>query len=290
MCRFTFYFGESLRLSSLVTEPSNSLIHQSFHSHERREPLNGDGFGVAWYTTDETSSPGLFRSTTPAWNNVNLTSLAAAVRSSCILAHVRAATQPDSVSEANCHPFVAGRHAFMHNGQLGGFGSIRRDLLGLLTDGSFDRVRGRTDSECLFALFQDQLGRAGAHASADELADAVIKTFSRALQLAQERGQGHEPSYLNVAVTNGANAVVTRFTTKKNYEGESLYWIHGRRCVCENGLCRMEPTDSSPGTVVISSERLDDDPGWSSVPRNHMVLASMGRRPMVRAIEIGAGQ
>jgi len=176
----------------------------------------------------------------------------------------------------------------MHNGQLGGFGTLRRDLLSRLTDLSFDRVRGRTDSECLFALLLDRLGQVGAQASADELADALVETFREALQVAQERGQGHEPSYLNVAVTNGTHAVATRFTTKAEYEGESLYLIHGRRCVCEEGLCQMKPTDSGPGAVLISSERLDDDPAWSSVPRNHMVLASLGRSPILRAIEIGA--
>ena len=290
MCRFTFYLGESLRLSSLVTEPSNSLIHQSFHSHERREPLNGDGFGVAWYPSDEAYPPGLFCSTTPAWNNVNLARLAAAVRSACILAHVRAATQPDSVSEANCHPFVAGQLSFMHNGQLGGFGALRRDLLSRLSDRSFDRVRGQTDSECLFALFLDRLGQDGTEASAEELAEALVETFREALEVARQRGQEHEPSYLNVAVTNGTHAVATRFTTKVEYEGESLYLIHGRRCICEDGVCQMKPTENGPGAVVISSERLDDDPGWSSVPRNHMVLVSMGRSPIVRAIEMGASQ
>jgi hypothetical protein len=49
MCRFAIYLGPSLTLDSLLTQPVHSIVHQSFHSHERREPLNGDGFGVAWY-------------------------------------------------------------------------------------------------------------------------------------------------------------------------------------------------------------------------------------------------
>ena len=43
MCRFTLYLGPSIRMSALVTEPKNSLIHQSFESQEREERLNGDG-------------------------------------------------------------------------------------------------------------------------------------------------------------------------------------------------------------------------------------------------------
>ena len=51
MCRLAVYLGEKLLISSLVTEPVHSILHQSFHIHEREEPLNGDGFGIAWYPT-----------------------------------------------------------------------------------------------------------------------------------------------------------------------------------------------------------------------------------------------
>ena len=44
MCRFTLYLGPPVRLSTLLIEPSHSLIQQSFHAEERSEPLNGDGF------------------------------------------------------------------------------------------------------------------------------------------------------------------------------------------------------------------------------------------------------
>ena len=46
MCRFVAYLGQEITLSSLVTEPDHSLIHQSYDSNERSEPLNGDGSGV----------------------------------------------------------------------------------------------------------------------------------------------------------------------------------------------------------------------------------------------------
>lgn len=92
MCRFVLYHGPPITLGSLVTEPENSLIHQSYQSRERAEPLNGDGFGLAWYAPELSAAPALFRSISPAWNNANLLSLARVVRSHCILAHVRAAT------------------------------------------------------------------------------------------------------------------------------------------------------------------------------------------------------
>lgn len=90
MCRFVLYLGRPIHLSSLITEPENSLIHQSFDSHERDEPLNGDGFGVAWYAPEATADAALFRSITPAWSNQNLARLARAVKSPCVLAHQKA--------------------------------------------------------------------------------------------------------------------------------------------------------------------------------------------------------
>ena len=93
MCRFTFYLGRPIRLSSLITDPSHSVIRQSFQAQEREEPLNGDGFGVAWYAPEHSDEPAVFKSVTPAWSNRNLRDLARVVASHCILAHVRAATQ-----------------------------------------------------------------------------------------------------------------------------------------------------------------------------------------------------
>lgn len=67
----TFYQGKEIPVADLVTRPENSLIHQSTHARERPEPLNGDGFGLAWYVPDD-PQPARFRSLTPAWNNANL--------------------------------------------------------------------------------------------------------------------------------------------------------------------------------------------------------------------------
>ena len=73
--------------------------------------------------------PAVFRSTTPAWNNPNLRELARVTVSHCVLAHVRAATPPLPVTQLNCHPFVAGELALMHNGFIPGFSGLRRRIL-----------------------------------------------------------------------------------------------------------------------------------------------------------------
>lgn len=270
MCRFVFYHGPPLLLSKLLTEPAHSLIHQSYESVERRGPVNGDGFGVAWYAPEVSSDPAAFRMITPAWNDRNLTDFARVVMSPTVLAHVRAATQARVINEANCHPFRSGRWAFMHNGDVGGFTRFRRELLRGLSDRAFAAIEGSTDSEHAFAVFLDEIDHRPARGAEDLLA-ALERTIERLLGLSAELGGG-EHSYLNFAVTDGTHAAVTRYTTRPDYPGESLYVHRGRRYVCEEGTCRMVEPDNGGTAVIVSSERLSADPGWEPVPRNHVVL------------------
>lgn len=274
MCRFVFYHGRSLLVSKLITEPVHSLIRQSFASEERSGPMNGDGFGVAWYAPEVSSQPAAFRMITPAWNDRNLLDLARVVKSPTILAHVRAATHLHALSEANCHPFRSGSWAFMHNGDVAGFARLRRALLRQLSDRSFDVIEGTTDTEHAFALFLDEIGHRPARTTA-ELFEALQRTIAHLVALVDEHSGG-APSYLNFAVTDGIHSAVTRYTTKADYDGESLYLNYGRRYVCEEGLCRIVAPHESGGAVIVTSERLSDDPGWEVVPRNHAVLIGNG--------------
>jgi predicted glutamine amidotransferase len=276
MCRFTLYLGKPILLSSLVTEPSHSLIHQSFHSHEREEPLNGDGFGIAWYAPSISPSPAAFRSLTPAWSNRNLLDLARVVQSPCILAHVRAATQQIQVSEANCHPFTRGRYAFMHNGDIGGFRELRRALLTELSAEAFDGIQGSTDSEHLFALLWDELRAAAADRPVDVMSRALRSAVARIVGLTR-RYSPAEHSYLNVALTDGDSAVVCRFTTDDPDHADSLYLNQGRRYVCEDGLCRMIQPEDGHGAVLVSSEPLSEEPGWTKIPVNTLIRFGVGQ-------------
>ncbi|NJL28480.1 MAG: class II glutamine amidotransferase [Thermoanaerobaculia bacterium] len=286
MCRFTFYLGKPVPLSALVTDPENSLIHQSFHSHEREEPLNGDGFGVAWYVGGH-AEPSLFRSITPAWSNSNLRDLARVTTSPCVLAHVRAATQQLEVNEGNCHPFKRGNLAFMHNGDIGGFSRIRRKIINALSDATFEGVRGTTDSEHFFALLCDRVAAERSEVTAEALAGAFDATIRWVVALAREHAP-EEHTYLNAVVTDGECAVACRFTTDVPENADSLYVNHGRRYTCEDGLCRMLDPDDGLGAVVISSERLSEDHGWHEVPVNHLVLIAPNRTVSFRRLAIEA--
>ncbi len=282
MCRFVVYLGEEITLSSLVTEPANSIIHQSFHSHEREEPLNGDGFGVAWYRPEITSAPVVFKDITPAWNNQNLLNLAPVIQSSCVLAHVRAATPGLPVIQLNCHPFSCGPFAFMHNGTVAGFPLLRRRILERLSDEAFQRIVGSTDSEYVFALFIDQFNRTknGKERSA-AMAAALTATIAEIDEIALQAGI-QEPSFLNCAVTDGQSAVVSRYVTKDPEKAHSLYYHTGSRYVCADGICQMIRNSGEATAVMIASEPLSQDPGWTWVRGNSMVVVDENRGVEVR--------
>jgi glutamine amidotransferase len=280
MCRFTLYLGPAIRLSSLLIDPDHSLIRQSSHAREREEPLNGDGFGVGWYVRDLDTEPAVFRSITPAWNNRNLHNLARVVASDCILAHVRAATQASGVNEANCHPFRYRRHLFMHNGDIGEFPRVRRRLLEAVGDEAFANVYGSTDSEHLFALCIDELLRNPvAGDGAERLASALLAAIAKVVAIVRAHAGG-AASYLNCALADGDAAVISRYTDDAHEAPETLYYYHGRLydSVAHDGSAAL------PHPVIVSSERLTDDPGWQPIPPNHLVLLRRGTAPELRAI------
>ena len=264
MCRFVVYKGPGLRLASLITEPEHSLIHQSYKSEMRLEPLNGDGFGVAWYAHGVSPKPACFRSIQPAWNNANLRELARVTRSPMIFAHVRAATEGLEVGELNCHPFTAGHLTFMHNGRIVGFPTIKRRLQRDLSDEAFLSIRGTTDSENLFAVFQDAHARHAELDGADRLAESLRSTIESVISL------GAESCTLNMAVTDGDHVAVSRFADGPKVP--SLFFSRGRRFHCEDGVCHMESGTGGNGAVLVASEPLSETPGWQEVPENHLLL------------------
>lgn len=282
MCRFTLYLGDPILVSSVVTEPSNSLINQSLSAQEGHFPFNGDGFGIAWYAPEIRPEPARFRSLQPAWSNPNLHNLAGVIRSGCFLAHVRAATPGLPVSDSNCHPFVSGRLSFMHNGLLAGFHEVRQQLVAELTPTSYRRVAGTTDSEHLLGVFSDRYAPAP-----DADASARVEEMGRALQatveyaLALTRDVATEPSYLNLAVADGDVAVVCRVTDGPPDSARSLY-IHTDEPF---GGAKEAYAGLPKTSTLISSERLDTaDPGWEAVPPNTMVLVQRGEAARLKRI------
>ncbi len=282
MCRFAAYLGHPLLLSKLITEPAHSLIHQSYQARERPEPLNGDGFGVAWFVPEISPTPALLKDITPAWNNENLREVSRVTTSRCILAHVRAASPESSVHRLNCHPFAAGRVALMHNGYLAGFSRWRRALMADLSDEAFALIRGSTDSEHAFALFWDHL-RARSDADPMEALFAALQaTIARLEQLKLAAGV-NDCSYFNFCVADGERMVATRYASDQSAPA-SLHYTTGRELRCQDGRIVADPLADEPDFVIVASEETTPGFCWNEVPINHAVLARQHGEAAVRPL------
>jgi glutamine amidotransferase len=290
MCRFVFYLGPVLTLENLVTRPAHSLVHQSFKSEERQEPLNGDGFGVGWFVPELSEDPAVFRAITPAWSNACLADLCRVTRSSCVLAHVRAASPGLPVTETNCHPFkaVGSGLAFMHNGHITGFSKIRQQLVAGLSESSYAQIQGSTDSEHMFAIFRDVYEQSEAR-GAEAMGAALDATLARIVELTRA-AHGEVASNMNLVVTNGFEAAATRFGYGPGVVVPSLYLHRGRRYECTpEGLCQMvDPEREGGAAVILSSEKLSDDGGWERVPENHVVTVGADHSVTMRPCSAGA--
>ncbi len=263
MCRFLAYSGQPVFLEEFVSSPCHSLIHQSQHATEAKTGTNGDGFGLGWY--GDRPEPGLYREIRPAWSDENLLSIARQVRSPLFFAHVRAATGTAS-TRANCHPFAHGRWMFMHNGQIGGYGAVKRRLEALIPDALYGARTGSTDSEALFLI---ALGRIEA---GEEPVAAMAWTLREAVSL-MRAANVREP--LRFAATLSDGEAIHAFRWSTDAKPPTLYTCSGSSCAADSH-------------VVVASEPLDDRREcWRAVAPNSAVTVRNGTVE-ARALDVGS--
>lgn len=271
MCRFVGYTGAATLLADIISRPANSLIRQSYKARERSEPLNGDGFGLGWYTPDITEDPCVFTSITPAWSNRNLLNLAEHTRSACFFSHIRAASPGMQVSETNCHPFRNGRFLWMHNGTVEGFSVIKRRLRRSLPDTIYNSIEGTTDSEHAFAVFLNLLGEKQEQASASDLAGGLVQTIWQLEEWAR-KAEIAQPSIYNFAVTDGQNIATVRYVSDPQIEPISLYFSKHGKYQCCDGRPEIVDCCAEESGVILASERLTEQSGdWTRVAPNHVL-------------------
>ncbi|MFB2532308.1 class II glutamine amidotransferase [Paracoccus sp. p3-h83] len=239
MCRWAAYIGAPIYLEDIVSRPGHSLVRQSQCATQCHTATNADGFGLAWY--GDRPEPGLYRDVMPAWSDPNLRSLTAQVKSGLFLAHVRASTGT-ATSRNNCHPFVVGRWAFMHNGQIGGYENFRRDAEMLIPDALYPHRKGATDSEALFLV-----------ALGEGLEDDPLGAMARATARfeALSRAKGCAPHVrLTCAFSDGQRLYAIRYATDDL--APTLY----HRWSVNRG-----------GHAVVSEPLEQDEADWVEVPR-----------------------
>ena len=257
MCRWIAYRGDTIPLEHYVTSPAHSLIEQSIRALESTAATNGDGFGLGWY--GEHAEPGLYREVRPAWSDENLRYLCRHIRSHLFFAHVRASTGTP-ITRPNCHPFVCGHFMFMHNGSVGNWSRVRRQVEALIPDKFYGSRIGTTDSEAAF------LAILGAGAERNPV-EATVRTLSTLTEMMEANGL-KEPLRFTAALADGRDLYAFRYAA--NDEANTLYYRE----------------DS--GNVVVVSEPLDSDRSiWIQVPPNHVLVAKAGQLVELKPLDLG---
>lgn len=249
MCRFVAYLGQPTTLEQVISKPDHSLVVQSYHPLEMTSgTVNADGFGVGWYNPAVDPTPCIYTNISPIWSDRNLPSLSRHIASSCIFANVRSATPGIAVDQSNCQPFAYQQFMCMHNGYIENFRfTLMRQIRETLRDEYYTAIGGSSDSEHLFALFLNFLH--GQMVTLQTIVEALRATID---QVASWATALDIRVALNLAVTNGAHIVASRFSNKG--PAPSLYYA----------------TDAGmfPRAGVIASERLWAGETWTAVPED----------------------
>lgn len=255
MCRWIAYRGKSVALENFVTAPTHSLMEQSLNAREAVARTNGDGFGFGWYGSHE--APGLYHEVRPAWSDENLRHLCRNIESRLFFAHVRASTGTPT-TRPNCHPFSHGRWLFMHNGQIGDWKKIRRQVENLIPDSIYEQRVGTTDSEATFLA----IAGAGLGNSLDEDPVAATDSTIRVLATMVDASRSTEPLRFTAALTDGHNLYAFRYASDQS--ANTLYYRE------------------QDGDLLVASEPLDpDQAGWNTVPPNSVLIAPAGERARI---------
>ncbi len=256
MCRWLAYSGSPVLIKELLYTPKHSLIDQSLHSQLGAETTNGDGFGIGWYGVGKT--PGVFHSVEPAWNDRNLRDVAGHIESPLVLAHIRASSG-SPIQQTNCHPFRHGRWLWMHNGLIGEFSTVKRDLSLAVDPALYPEIEGSTDSEVFFHLALT-LG----------LEDDPAGAVERAVGLIEETGRRHgveHPIQMTVATTDGTELWVFRYSS----EGRSRSLFFSTDVATLKHQYPDNPVlhQLSAEARLVVSEPLGDLAGaWNEVPES----------------------
>jgi glutamine amidotransferase len=179
--------------------------------------------------------PVVYRSARPLWTDPALPGLAAATSSGAILAAVRSATVGMPVTESAAAPFHDGTWLFSHNGKVAGWPDSVAGVAAGLPVRDLITLDAPTDAALLWALVRARL-RTGAPLG-DALADVVTLVAAAA-----------PGSRLNLLLTDGRTIAAT---------------VYG------HALSVLE----RPGSVLVASEPIDDDPGWRPVPDRSLLVA-----------------
>ncbi|MBY0287006.1 MAG: ergothioneine biosynthesis protein EgtC [Mycobacteriaceae bacterium] len=217
MCRHLGWLGKSVSVASLVMEPANSLLVQSYSPRRQKHGLmNADGWGVGFFDGD---TPRRWRSAAPLWGDASFASVAPALYSECIVAAVRSASVGMPIEPSASAPFTDGHWLLSHNGL------VDRAVLPLSAD-VFRLAESTCDSAVLAALIFER--------GLDALGDTIVEVAA-----------ADPNARLNILAGNGSRLLATTW-------GDTLSTLR-----CDDGVVlASEPYDDDPGWQEVPDRHL----------------------------------
>jgi glutamine amidotransferase len=312
MCRVLGYLGPPVLLADLLTRPANSLVNQSFDA-EHHDLLQLGGTGLASWdrTGPDAQEPLLYKSCQPAFYDRNLASVCSKLRTTNLLAHIRATgySQSAAINDENCHPFIYPkmRLALAHNGGLPGWRDMLRAIVGASKPDIVRQLSGSTDTEPLYALLMSQYDDPTADMKPAEIIDGLRKFMQRILEIKRDHDNVKQAK-LKFFLADGNDLVVANiglgFDFAKEIDApweellkakkgtpeyalsgvvEPVWYLAGKDYglhddqytfgTVSNGAGSNGAGSNDMDAVVISSEPLTRDPSdWTAVPFQHVVF------------------
>lgn len=210
---------------------------------------NPDGAGIGVFGAD--SQPTVDKQPLAAWQDPMFASEARDLRGTTFLAHVRYASTGGHTL-TNTHPFLQQGRIFAHNGVVQELAELDSQLARLGANGL---VQGQTDSERIFALITAETVRHGG-----DVADGIVSAIGWIAE--------HLPVYaLNLLLISATDLWALRYPAT-----HQLYLLARPAGGSGNGQSGLDhrshriharsPHLADKPSVIIASERMDDDPGW----------------------------
>ena len=219
---------------------------------------NADGTGIGYF--DAEGAPRLDKQPIAAFEDREFASEAREVWSRTFVSHVRHATTGD-LALVNTHPFCLRNRLFAHNGVIGDLSKLEREL-----GGYREMVQGETDSERYFALITREIDRrdgdvgAGISAAVRWVADNLpILSINFVLITSSELWALRYPETHSL------------FLLQRSAGGNSPASSAALDQTSSHGTRVQSEAARTQSTMIIASERMDDDEGWREVASGELI-------------------
>ena len=155
----------------------------------------------------------------------------------------------------------------MHNGFIGGFAAIKRDLVLAVDESLFPEIKGSTDTEVLFYL-------ALTFGLEDDPPDAVARAIGFVEACGQARGVEY-PFQGTIATTDGETLWVFRYSSQG--QSRSLFFTRDVPALRRQYPDREILREVGDEARLVVSEPFGDLPGaWEEMPEASYGVVSKG--------------